>query len=283
MEYKEEYDAMNEYYRLKHSYEKRIQDAKNKIKAPKEIKDKITGATYTVEKTTEEKRLSIQQMKPNCIYCNKPVGTIFINSNKKLVAKCGANNITSSQHKPCTLNIDIDKGIIGHVEHMYYEFLEMKRDIEKTIVRLKMDLLFKYSTEEETLEKFEESLEDYNYYTDGINFTSQEIINLVNKTENKSQLTENTEGIKNDIRFIKEAIKEYHDSKEPQLILDGLNKYINELIPKLSELKKLKYDYYDVEKDEHTNEFKLVKTGVSTTFLENILDNKPPTINSFVQ
>ena len=82
---------------------------------------------------------------------------------------------------------------------------------------------------------------------------------------------------------IKETIKEYHDSKEPQLILDGLNKYINELIPKLSEFKKLKYDYYDVEKDEHTNEFKLVKTGVSTTFLENILDNKPPTINSFVQ
>lgn len=283
MEYKEEYDAMNEYYRLKHSYEKRIQDAKNKIKAPKEIKDKITGATYTIEKTTEEKRRAIQQMKPNCIYCNKPVGTIFINSNKKLVAKCGANNLKSSPHKPCTLNIDIDTGSIGHVEDMYYEFLELKRDVEKTIIRLKMDLLFKYATEEETLEKFEESLEDYNYYADGINFTSQEIVNLVNKTENKSQLTENMEGIKNDIRFIKETIKEYQDSKEPQLILDGLNKYINELIPKLSEFKKLKYDYYDVEKDENTNEFKLVTTGVSTTFLENILDNKPPTINSFVQ
>tara|TARA_Y100000816_G_scaffold290919_1_gene280821 strand:+ start:411 stop:1262 length:852 start_codon:yes stop_codon:yes gene_type:complete len=283
MEYKEEYDAMNEYYRLKHSYEKRIQDAKNKIKAPKEIKDKITGSTYTVEKTTEEKRLAIQQMKPNCIYCNKPVGTIFINSNKKLVAKCGANNLTSSQYKPCTLNIDIDTGSIGHVEDLYYEFLELKRDVEKTIIRLKMDLLFKYATEEETLEKFEESLEDYNYYTEGIQSTFNDIVNLANKTKNKPQITENTEGIKNDIQFIKETIKEYSESKEPQLILDALNKYINELIPKLSQLKELKYDYYNVEKDEYTNEHKLVTTRVSTTFLENILDNKEPTINSFVQ
>ena len=64
--------------------------------------------------------------------------------------------------------------------------------------------------------------------------------------------------------------------------MDALNKYINDLIPKLNESKELNYNYYDIEKDESSNEFKLVKTVVSTTFLENILDNKRPTINSFV-
>ena len=54
------YDAINDYYRLKSAYEHRIEDMKKKIKAPKEITNKITGKTTKIEKSIEEKRNEIK-------------------------------------------------------------------------------------------------------------------------------------------------------------------------------------------------------------------------------
>ena len=279
---KKVYDAMNDYYRLKSSYENRIEDMKKKIKAPKEITNKITGTTIKTEKTIEEKRNEIRLMKPKCIYCNKPVGTVFKNTDELLIAKCGATE-AKGDIEPCKLNIEIKKGKIGNSKTYYYEFLEEKRKVEKNIINLKLDLLFKYSTEEETLEKFEKELEDYEYYTNSINFSSEEIGKNENKTEYKPKIIELNSQIVNAIEFIKETIREYKKQNDSQLLVEIINKYTDKLLPNIKELRAIEHDYYNIEKDELTGEFNLIKTKVSVSNFEIIMENDDPEIIYFVQ
>ena len=276
------YDAINDYYRLKSAYENRIEDMKKKIKAPKEITNKITGKTTKIEKSIEEKRNEIKLMKPKCIYCNKPVGTDFKITDKLLIAKCGAVE-KKEGFEPCNLNIEIKKGSIANTRTEYYRFLNEKKTTEKNIINLKLDLLFKYSTEEETLEKFEKELEDYEYYVNSIQFSIGEIEKHTNKTEHKAKMTELDGQIKNSIEFIKDTIVQYKQQNDTQLLVEVINKYTDDLIPNVEQLRDIKNDYYDIEKNEITGEYTLVKTEVSVSNIEIILDNEDPEIIYFVQ
>ena len=57
-------DGINDYYKLKRDYESAID---------KDIKKLDKGMSI------KEKRKEFQKLKPKCIDCNRPVGTIFSN------------------------------------------------------------------------------------------------------------------------------------------------------------------------------------------------------------
>jgi hypothetical protein len=107
-------DAFNEYYKLKNKYETNYNKDKQKI-----IKSKTMS--------WKEKRSEFKQLKPKCINCLRPVGTIFSikhsgNSNddfRELKAICG------SLTEPCTLNININAGvtynIMDHIMIIIYD------------------------------------------------------------------------------------------------------------------------------------------------------------------
>ena len=134
--------------------------------------------------------------------------TIIKNQNRKLVAKCGATKLTNSQYKPCNLNIDIDKGKVERKDILYESQKENINISTLTIIKLKLDLIFKYLSEEETLEKFDEIISEYETESEWINTLTQEMIQIANKLSNKPRI---------------QAIK---DENEQQLVIqyDGFEK-----------------------------------------------------------
>ena len=96
-------------------------------------------------------------------------------------------------------------------------------------------------------------------------------------------MTELDGQIKNSIEFIKDTIVQYKQQNDTQLLVEVINKYTDDLIPNVEQLRDIKNDYYDIEKNEITGEYTLVKTEVSVSNIEIILDNEDPEIIYFVQ
>jgi hypothetical protein len=57
-------EAVNEYFKLKNKYQTAIQNDSNKIGRNKKL-------------TKREKKTAFQSLKPKCINCSRPVGTLF--------------------------------------------------------------------------------------------------------------------------------------------------------------------------------------------------------------
>ena len=54
---------------------------------------------------------------------------------------------------------------------------------------------------------------------------------------------------------MQQSLEEYKRTKEKKYLKDILAKQIDELIPLSQEFRKLKYDYYEIEKNEYTDVF----------------------------
>ena len=93
-------EALNTYYKLKKGYDSSFMTEKQKI-----IKKKDIG--------WKEKRRMFYQLRPKCINCKRPVGSIFKtvynNGERYLSAKCG------DIQEPCKLKIQINLGAILNI------------------------------------------------------------------------------------------------------------------------------------------------------------------------
>ena len=115
-------DALNEYYKLKNKYESDFNKDKQKI-----IKNK--GLSW------KEKKSEFKQLKPKCINCKRPVGTIFSvkhlgkenDDSRELKAICG------SLTEPCNLNITINPGVtynlINHIKELEKDNDDYKNEV----------------------------------------------------------------------------------------------------------------------------------------------------------
>ena len=274
--YSDVYEVMNEYYKLKTAYEGKIRTAKLGIRNKKTNKkgDQITD---------EVKKRLIRKHIPKCINCNKPVGTIFSNSNGKLIAKCGANSDSFKKNNtPCSLNIEINKGSIITSNTGYNDVLYNKNLSINSIIKLKLDLLFKYISEEETLEKFETIRSEYEDECDQYQYLLSMYKAVVDKLENKPRILLIQETISSLLEKMQQSLEEYKRTKEKQYLKDILAKQIDELIPLSQELRKLKYDYYEIEKNEYTDEYNLVSFPYSINSIEMISNENEPKIISNV-
>jgi len=83
-------ESLHQYFRIKNAYETNLYVLKKKI-----YKD-------SPNKKIGKKRLL--EIKPKCIHCARPVGTIFSLTDNRYKAICGDTN------NPCNLNIEIYKG-----------------------------------------------------------------------------------------------------------------------------------------------------------------------------
>jgi len=251
--------AMENYYKLKAAYTSKVENLKDTIKKNKRL-------------NTAQKKQRMQSLAPKCINCNKPVGTIFLNKNRKLIAKCGATNFTNSQYKPCSLNIEIDKGKVERKDILYEIQKENINISTLTIIKLKLDLIFKYLSEEETLEKFDEIISEYETESHLINSLTEEMIQINNKLSNKSRIEAIKNENENHFTFMKNSLETYKETNEPTIITDILQTYINNIVPNIHEFRQLQYDYYTIETEDN-KEFKLIKRVNNISSMEHILED----------
>lgn len=250
-------EYFNEYYKLKNTYETTLNKEKQKI-----IKNKTLS--------WREKRNEYKKLKPKCINCKRPVGTIFSikrtsNENedfRELRAICG------SLTEPCNLNININSGVtynlMDHIKELEKDNLEYKNEI----IEDKNKLLFGYINTETAINRFDnlkDSINDINFL---LNLNYETLFQL---TDNK-QMNETINKLQEDIfiliQDIKESIKNYDSTNDVQYVRDCVEIYINQLQPKLNDIMRLKYRNNFVEYDDSENVYKLKQQKYSILDLE---------------
>jgi len=247
-------DAFNEYYKLKNKYESDYNKDKQKI-----IKNK--------QMSWKEKRNEYKQLKPKCINCKRPVGTIFSikrsgeanDDFRELKAICG------SLSEPCTLNININAGV---TYNMMDHIKELEKDVENyknEIIEYKNQLLFGYTKTETAIENFDRIKEAINDTSFLLNINYEHMFDVVdNKITNESivKLKEEVYILVNEIKM---SIKRFDSTGNVQFVRDSIDIYVNQMEPKLKELLTLKYKVNLVEFDDYEGVYRLIqrKNGIA--------------------
>jgi hypothetical protein len=261
-------DAFNEYYKLKNKYESDYNKDKQKI-----IKNK--------QMSWKEKRNEFKQLKPKCINCKRPVGTIFSIKHsgepnddfRELKAICG------SLSEPCTLNININAGV---TYNMMDHIKELEKDIENyknEIIEYKNKLLFGYTKTETAVENFDKIKEAINDTSFLLNINYEHMFDVVdNKITNESivKLKEEVYILVNEIKM---SIKRFDSTGNVQFVRDSIDIYVNQMESKLKELSSLKYKVNLVEFDEYEGVYRLIQRKNGIADLED--SYIPPSVVNF--
>jgi hypothetical protein len=233
-------EQLNEYYKLKEKYES--------------SKEKLKGSILygdNKKKSWREKRLEYQQLKPKCINCKRPVGSIFTQKYDKEIGSRLLKAICGDRVNPCPLNIVINTG--------YYEtysgtIKEMENIIKKDkngIIIDKNKLLFGYIKSEDAINNFEKLKTNISEYTGLLSFELNKYMEIVDNPDEKKELNIKTQEVFDLIATIKETMEKFDDTNDTQFVRDTVDLYVNSLTPKLNNLLHLKYKYCFVELHEY--------------------------------
>jgi hypothetical protein len=259
-------DALNTYYGLKSQYEKNMAKEKNKI-------------INTPGLSWREKRKEFSRLKPKCINCKRPVGSLFKirNSNeggRHLIALCG------DRANPCPLNIDLNVGYIVNI----FDFIQNdEKEIDKykkDIIKEKNDLLFGYVDSEEAVKKFDELKENISALMSSYEYTLEIYLNIVNNKEKKEEIKKKSAAFFLEVDNFKKMISNYEKTQDVQYVSDAIELYINSILPNTTELRNLKYAYSAVEYNEDDNTYSLIQKPITLEELEWDLGEKPQGIIS---
>jgi len=208
------YEALDKYFKLENKYkqnEARVKTSKRKI--------------------TE---------KPKCVNCNRSVGTKFFKQNKHYMAICG------DETAPCDLQIDIFMGEYSSMEELMSVFKESVEEFKVDIIKQKLDTLFNYTSEEESVEKFKEVLQQYNTESGIYKGIMDEYSLNMDNDVTKQLIAKYDKDIYNVTEKIKVLIAEFKESNNKQLLTDATNMQLKELNPLVQKRRELAYPIMEV-------------------------------------
>jgi len=251
-------EALNEYFKMKQKYETLISANKKRI---------INNITLS----KKEKRAEYIKLKPKCINCSRPGGTIFKatyfpdsdsnESYRQFSATCG---IIAD---PCNLNIQIQLGKIDLLPNLLNSIQKEMADTKNEIINNKNKLLFGYLTAENVLEKFETLKNNISFYSSLYEAYLERYNELVDNDEKKMELNEKLMDSYIEISKIKECVKKMNDTDNSKYILDAINIYDKTLMPLLTAIRHLKYNENMVWYDENSKTFHLIQNSYNISKL----------------
>jgi hypothetical protein len=214
-------ECLRTYFELKKGYQERVLRIKREV--------------YRAAKTKKEGRMKLQTLKPKCVYCDRPVGSIFENKVRSFIARCG------DKSHPCPFHIELFGGEYGNVADMMEEYERYMLITKESIITTKLDVLFKYMTEKGGVEVFKDSLD---YYTkDTVHYTSlkKEYDGLYFNEEVQEKMEQKRQKIAKVQDRIGELLKTYRGDENPQTLKDAMTVYIRELLPEVQNEATLRY------------------------------------------
>ncbi len=252
-------DQINEFYKLKHNYEIKIQDQKNNILKNEKL-------------TLTDKKNKYRRLTANCVNCARKVGTIFEIKDNRLTAICG------DKTRPCKLNINIHRGAYINLEELMDVFQTGVNDLKEEIITVKLDLLFGYDKEIHVLDKFNKLKDELSSDLEAVMGYKTQYISRVHNLDNKSILDDKLRIFYNNVSVIKSTIEEYNETEQIQLIKDMLVLYDNEMLPLLDEIRDLKYKHIAMEYDD--GNYRLIRKTFTQQDMMSVMET--PYVESFV-
>ena len=224
----------------------------------------------------KEKVNEYQKLKPKCINCKRPGGTIFSTNfypekyeeNKyegefrQLKAICGI--ITD----PCNLNITLNVGSIVSIPSILKTLEKEIVELKNTIIDDKNKLLFGYITTEQALEKFNDIKDLVDHNTSTLQLYIDEYYKIVDNKDISDLLREDIEKSYLLIIEIKECMKNFNLENNNQYVNDAVNIYTYQLKPLLEKIMRLKYKENMVWYNDNDNTYNLIQKKYTHTNLE---------------
>jgi hypothetical protein len=189
-------NAVNNYYELKKQYE----DSKQKI--INDIKNK------SISKQKKIKEIRNAQFK--CVNCGKNGGTIFRKEDNHLKAICG------NKVDPCKLNIKI----LSSMTLSENDIRETEAEVnvaKQNIIKLKMDTLFGYIGEEESVKNFQKNVEIIKKH---IVLENQSFFEMQNDSKKVNAIKKKIDTVYTELNNIRELMAEYNESQNKRLLKD---------------------------------------------------------------
>jgi len=247
-------EVINEYFKLKNKYETQIMTNKKKIMNNPHLSNR-------------EKRTEYNKLKPKCIHCKRPGGTIFSTiyvdeteneeSYRELRAFCG---IVAD---PCNLNIVIRLAKVDFLPELLKTMEKEIKDYKNEIIDSKNKLLFGYLNTEDALEKFENIKEYISNYTSLYEKYLESYHEIVDNDEKKDKLNEAVTNYYIEIQKIKDCIQQMNETDNVQFAKDAVTIYTTSLIPLMQTIRSLKYNETMVWHNEYTNTCNLIQNKYS--------------------
>lgn len=222
-------ESLKDYFKLKTKYETSVYEIRKKVF--KNAQNKMIG------------RRLLKQIKPKCVNCNRPVGTIFELKDDRYLAMCGDPNRATK----CNLQIELYRGGFTNEEYLVYLFREQVDDLKETIMKQKLDILFSYKSDTTVAQQFKQELERYN--TDSAIY-KQLLTNhddLYYNSERQEKVIEKMEKIDAIKTKLTTMIGEYEKSGNIQLLKDAIVVQIQNLQPEIENLRRLKQDIMEMD------------------------------------
>jgi len=241
-------DQVNSYFKLKDSYYDKLNQEKQKLINNQEL-------------TSKEKRQKFQQYKKKCINCKQLGGTNFTQTNNTFKAYCGHTA------KPCDLNIAVDRQQKILIDEKILEYIVIINDIKKQIILTKLNYVFNYTPEDESIVKFNELKTNLNDITDNYNSLNVQYINIVDNLDKSDEISAKLINREELINEIKSRISLFKSTNNIQYIKECVELFVKDLTLLNNELRELQYSVMTVEKDEK-NELK--KTQILSYLIKDI-------------
>ena len=214
--------AVENYYKLKKQYED------NKTKLIEKIKSK--------EISKQKKIKEIRNAQFKCVNCGKEGGTIFKKDDNYLKAMCG------NKTDPCKLNIKI----LSSMSLSENDIRETQAEVnaaKQNIIKLKMDTLFGYITEEESIKNFEKNVEIIK--KNSVLEKTLSIYEMQNESKRVNLIKKKMDTVYAEMASIRELLNEYGTTKNKRLLKDIALKHqsINDI---LTVVRSMKYPIHEV-------------------------------------
>lgn len=218
-------ECLNTYFEMKENYHTQVYNMKKQV-----------------YKTNSKKvaREMIASLKPKCINCNRPVGSLFSNHARTYAARCG------DAKTPCNLDIQIYAGEYGNITNLLTYFLNDIQDNKEEIIKQKLDTLFNYITEKNAITIFKTQLENYTEIKTYLKELNDEYMNIYFNEERKEKMQKKIEHIGEIQERFNDFIRKYKHSDNRELLKDAMNIYVNEIKPEMNNLQMLKYETMEI-------------------------------------
>ena len=186
-------------------------------------------------------------MRPKCINCKRPVGSIFSADINGYRAICG------DKDHPCKLDIKLVRGNFELSEAILRTFKDALDDTTDRINKLKMDTMFNYVSEATSSKLFKKKMEDFTKDSKIYKEELDRYNDLYNNAHTQELYKTKMETVYELQKNMRTLLAEYANTGEKNVLTIALVTYKNDLLPEIENLRRLKYDIMEVNIDTSTN------------------------------
>jgi hypothetical protein len=222
-------ESLNTYFEMKSEYQRKVYEMKKQV--------------FNKAKSKKSAKKLMAELKPKCINCDRPVGSLFTNEGRNYLARCG------DAKNPCNLDIKIFAGEYGLLDNFLNTFQREIQDTKEEIIKQKLDTLFNYIGEREAISLFKKKLEEYTEINTFLKELVDEYTMLNFNEERKEKVEKKIAHIGMIQERFNDLIKKYNESDNRELLKDAMTVYINDIKPEMDNLQMMKYETMEINKE----------------------------------